>query len=194
MDRETLIKIARDIAVNEGGGEFLEFDGTLSFNGLNQKTYDAYRRRIKKPIQDVRQSTFGEFLDVLENDFVNNNGIKNLPEDILPIVVDMSFNSGPGNAARTVQRLVGAEEDGIIGPKTLAAIDEYRKENSFVDGFSNQRTQFLLDSNSDSVKQNLNGLLNRVENVREMYKSTDDVIVKPIESSDSVTVEEVTDG
>ena len=194
IPREFLVKLSIDLSQIESGQEFLEIDGSLSFNGLNQKVYDEYRRRSGKMIQDIRQSNFGEFLDILEQDFIKRNGIDNLELDEIPVVFDMSFSSGPESAAKTVQRTVGVDDDGEIGPKTLKALLDYRKDNDFIDGFSNQRTKFLLDSNDESVIQNLDGLLNRVEFVRSVYNSNDDVIVNPIKSGDSVTVEEEEDG
>jgi lysozyme family protein len=40
-------------------------------------------------------------------------------------VVDFGVPSGPDTAARLLQQLVGVKVDGVIGPKTLAAIDNY---------------------------------------------------------------------
>lgn len=45
-----------------------------------------------------------------------------LPEAIRYAVFDAAVNSGPRQAIRWLQRAVGAKDDGIIGPKTLAAV------------------------------------------------------------------------
>jgi lysozyme family protein len=45
-----------------------------------------------------------------------------LPEPLRFPVFDLAVNSGPGRAARLLQRAVGAEEDGSIGPQTLMSI------------------------------------------------------------------------
>jgi len=37
-------------------------------------------------------------------------------------VFDCSVNSGPGRAIKMLQEVVGATADGVIGPKTLAAV------------------------------------------------------------------------
>lgn len=171
MNRELIAKIASNISKVEGAGVFVEADGTVSFNGMNQKTYDAYRKRKDKPIRDVKQIQYGEFLDILEEDFIKPNGINKLPEDVLPIVVDMSFNSGPGNAARMLQRTVGAEEDGIIGPNTLKALEKYRNENNFIDGFTKTRENFIMESQDPKVIKYRDGILNRINNVRDIYSS-----------------------
>lgn len=180
-DKALLVKISKLISEQEGAGVFQEENGTISFNGLNQETYDEYRRRNKKQIKDVRQAEYGEFLEILDTEFINRNGIDKVPDKYLPMVADMSWNSGPGNAARTLQRTVGADEDGVIGPKTIKALEKYETENDLIDGFSNSRNEFLLNSESPSVIKNRAGLLNRVENVRQFYKKqqpSSDVIVE----------------
>lgn len=45
-----------------------------------------------------------------------------LPEAIRYAVFDAAVNSGPRQAIRWLQRAVGAKDDGIIGPQTLAAV------------------------------------------------------------------------
>ena len=45
-----------------------------------------------------------------------------LPAGVDLIVFDLAVNSGPGRARRFLQEAVGAEPDGIIGAKTLAAV------------------------------------------------------------------------
>ena len=41
------------------------------------------------------------------------------------IVFDTAVNSGPTQAARLLQRIVGVPADGVIGPKTIAAVNDY---------------------------------------------------------------------
>ena len=45
-----------------------------------------------------------------------------LPEAVRYAVFDAAVNSGPRQAIRWLQRAVGAKDDGIIGPMTLAAV------------------------------------------------------------------------
>lgn len=45
-----------------------------------------------------------------------------LPEAVRYAVFDAAVNSGPRQAALWLQRAVGVKDDGIIGPKTLAAV------------------------------------------------------------------------
>lgn len=48
----------------------------------------------------------------------------NLPPAIRYAVFDAAVNSGVGTAVRWLQQAAGATPDGVLGPKTLAAIQE----------------------------------------------------------------------
>jgi lysozyme family protein len=57
-------------------------------------------------------------------------------------VFDLAVNSGPGRAAKMLQRVLGVPEDGMIGPKTLekvASIDV----GKLVEDYNAQRLTFL---------------------------------------------------
>ena len=41
---------------------------------------------------------------------------------------DWAVNSGTGRASKAVQKICGAEPDGVIGPKTLALLDKIDHE------------------------------------------------------------------
>ena len=47
-----------------------------------------------------------------------------LPAGIDLCVFDFAVNAGPSRAVRFLQRLVKATEDGVIGPKTIAAVSK----------------------------------------------------------------------
>lgn len=44
-----------------------------------------------------------------------------LPPAVRYVVFDAAVNSGPGQAAKWLQRALGVADDGVIGPRTLAA-------------------------------------------------------------------------
>jgi lysozyme family protein len=47
----------------------------------------------------------------------------NLPSGLDFAIFDWAVNSGPGRAAKALQKAVGATADGAIGPKTLEAVE-----------------------------------------------------------------------
>lgn len=52
-----------------------------------------------------------------------------LPTGLDLCVFDFAVNAGPNRAARYLQRLVGAKDDGQIGPKTMSLLAAYTKEH-----------------------------------------------------------------
>jgi lysozyme family protein len=51
-----------------------------------------------------------------------------IPAGLDLCVFDFAVNAGPGRAARYLQRLVGATEDGQIGPRTLSAVTQFVRD------------------------------------------------------------------
>ena len=56
-------------------------------------------------------------------------------------VLDFAVNSGSGRAAKALQKLVGATQDGAIGPKTLQAVMNHDPAE-LVDKFHDTRQKF----------------------------------------------------
>lgn len=52
-----------------------------------------------------------------------------LPGGLALCVFDMAVNAGPARAARYLQKTVGAQQDGQIGPNTIAAVNAYVANN-----------------------------------------------------------------
>lgn len=48
-----------------------------------------------------------------------------MPESVRYPLFDYAVNSGPGAAARALQRVLGIKDDGVIGPVTIAAANNY---------------------------------------------------------------------
>ena len=56
-------------------------------------------------------------------------------------VLDASYNHGNRNAVKFLQRAVGASDDGIIGPRTLAAVNS-KDKNDVILLFNAERLEF----------------------------------------------------
>jgi len=67
-----------------------------------------------------------------------------LPSGVDYAVFDAAINSGPGRAAKWLQACVGVEQDGGIGPKTLAAVSAFDAQR-LVEDYSKRRLSFLMD-------------------------------------------------
>ncbi len=65
-----------------------------------------------------------------------------LPSGVDYAAYDLAVNSGPARAAKYLQQIAGVPVDGVIGPKTLAAIKESPSEE-VVDALCGMRMDFL---------------------------------------------------
>lgn len=65
-----------------------------------------------------------------------------LPSGLDLCVFDSAVNSGPRRAAKWLQRVAGATEDGIIGPKTLAAVADLDPVDA-INNYMDARLEFL---------------------------------------------------
>jgi lysozyme family protein len=66
-----------------------------------------------------------------------------LPSGVDYVVFDAAVNSGPGRAAKWLQACVGVEQDGGIGPKTLAAVKAFKGD--LIGDYNKRRLSFLTD-------------------------------------------------
>ena len=67
-----------------------------------------------------------------------------LPSGVDYVVFDCAINSGPGRAAKFLQGVVGVDQDGGIGPKTLAAVKAFGSDDLIKD-YSKRRLSFMMD-------------------------------------------------
>ena len=88
--------------------------------------------------------------------------------DLLPVgldyaMTDFAVNSGPGRAAQHLQRILGVEADGDIGPKTLAKVADCDPK-ALITSLCDSRLQFMrgLDTWHDFGR----GWQSRVDAVR----------------------------
>lgn len=65
-----------------------------------------------------------------------------MPAPVRQALFDAAVNSGPVQAVKWLQRAVGARDDGIIGPQTLALVRDANPEK-LVRAFLAQRLRFM---------------------------------------------------
>ena len=67
-----------------------------------------------------------------------------MPAGVAYCVFDAAINSGPGRAARFLQAVVGATQDGAIGPRTLAAVNAMDQQD-LINSYCDKRLAFLQE-------------------------------------------------
>jgi len=70
-----------------------------------------------------------------------------LPSGVDYAAYDLAVNSGTGRAAKYLQQIAGVTADGVIGPKSLEAIQKCDAEDT-VDEICNMRMDFLKNLNT----------------------------------------------
>ena len=81
-------------------------------------------RRGKVTAEDMKNLTREEAVRIYKAQYWDTVRGDDLPAGVDYCVYDYSVNSGPGRAARELQRVVGASVDGVIGPATLNAVSD----------------------------------------------------------------------
>ncbi len=99
--------------------------GGATMEGITQRTYDRWRDRRGQSRRPVRESTADERDAVYLRDYWMDGGCAKLPDWLAICHFDACVNLGePPRFKRSWQLLqtaVGAEPDGIPGPKTFQA-------------------------------------------------------------------------
>lgn len=90
------------------------------------------------PMRQLPKATAQKIADKSYWQAVNGD---ELPRAVAWQVVDAAYNHGNRNAVKFLQRAIGAHDDGIIGPKTLAAV-KAMDQNDIVFKFNAERLEF----------------------------------------------------
>lgn len=95
------------------------------------------------PLEDIRGLTLARAMDLYRHDYWGPAGCDVLPDAIKYAVFDMAVNSGVLQAVKTLQATVGADADGVVGPKTLLAVNATPVQR-LAARFNAQRLIFML--------------------------------------------------
>jgi len=113
------------ILKEEGGYANNKADrGGPTNRGITQRKYDEWQERHGLPLQDIRRITHSEVEAIYRGAFWNQCDCPNLHIPIDLVVFDSAVQHGPGRAAKWLQHVVGAAVDGVIGFKTLYAVND----------------------------------------------------------------------
>ena len=148
--------------------------GGATNKGITQNTYDSFRRSVDKPKRSVEDITMQEVEQIYREQYWDAVRADDLPAGVAYAVFDAAVNSGPSQAAKWLQREVGADDDGIIGKKTIAAVKDYNGDiNQMIKSYNARRLKFMKSLRH--WKEFKNGWTRRVEEVTEQaVKWSDD--------------------
>lgn len=96
------------------------------------------------PSVDIKNLTLDGAKTIYKRDFWDKAKCDSLPDAIRFDVFDMAVNSGVSKAIQTLQSALGVEADGVIGSKSMAAINAL--DPQLLDKrLSGQRILFICD-------------------------------------------------
>jgi lysozyme family protein len=129
------------VLVHEGGYVNHPRDpGGATNRGVTQAVYDAYRKTRGRGAQSVKFITDDEVKAIYRFQYWDRVQGDLLPAGLDYAVFDFAVNSGVGRASKYLQAVVGTPQDGVIGARTLAAI---QSPKNAINALCDRRMSFL---------------------------------------------------
>ena len=130
--------------------------------GVTQKVWEEW---LGHPVseKDMKALTPEKVAPMYEMKYWRTSYCEKLPQGLNLLVFSMAVNAGSGRAVKLLQRCLGLVEDGIIGARTMAKIQECRVAD-LIDRYSATRKEFYEGLKLFPVFGK--GWLNRVEKER----------------------------
>ena len=151
----------------EGGFANIKGDrGGATNKGITIATYRSVFGK-ERTVEDLKTITDVEWLHIFKSLFWDKWKADEIrSQSIANLLVDWTWNSGARYGIRIPQRILGVAIDGIVGPKTIAAINGYRDERELFERLWHEREDFFKRIAVGSQKKFLKGWLNRLNGIR----------------------------
>jgi lysozyme family protein len=153
----SLVALLKDEGFNDDDPQ--DHGGRTS-RGITQREYDAFRIVSHAPPGDVWNATTEE-ITAIYHDYYWEPWCDKFPVGLDYLFFDMAVNAGPHRATLLLQRVLGVEQDGHIGPITLSKLVG-GDAGSLVARYSDAKRSFYRSLNQPRF---IRGWLNRVNHV-----------------------------
>lgn len=148
------------------GGYAGNIDGkTCTMKGVTLATYRNYFGR-QKTCKELRGISQAEWEYIFKNGFWDRwkaDEIDN--QSIAELLVDWVWASGI-YGIKLPQRVLGVKDDGIVGNKTLSAINNYPDKKELFNKLWNRRKKHFEDIAKNGKEKFLKGWLNRLNDYK----------------------------
>lgn len=137
---------------HEGGYSNTKTDSGNFFNGklvgtkygITGKTLAAHRGWKDITAADVKNLTRKEAEAIYRKSYWRQSGGSLLPVGLDYMAFDYGVNSGPARAVKSLQKVVGTGQDGIVGVQTLNAVKNYPGGiEKLLQDYADERMRFL---------------------------------------------------
>lgn len=158
-------KITKHILKWEGGYGTDGMDGGCTNKGVTLNTYRAFYGK-NKTCNDLKKITDEQWFEIFRKGFYDRvKGDEIVNDSICLLVVDWAYNSGVKTAIRQVQKAFKLKADGIIGPKTLGALND-GEPNDVFELLWLQRYVYYCSIGVGKKAKYLKGWLNRLNSIK----------------------------
>ena len=132
-----------EIVLKHEGGfvDHPEDPGGATNKGITHKTYSDFLGRPLEDVDELKNIPDEHVQQIYKDGYWNRVKADQLPGGVDFCTFDWAVNSGPGRAAKALQKAVMVTQDGAIGPMTLAAVEEELPEE-IIEKITKEREEF----------------------------------------------------
>lgn len=132
-----------DMVLKHEGGfvDHPEDPGGATNKGITHKTYADFLGRPLEDVSELKNIPDEHVQMIYKNGYWDRIKGDELPSGVDFSTFDWAVNSGPGRAAKALQKAVMVAQDGAIGPMTLGAAAEFTPEE-VIESIAQQREEF----------------------------------------------------
>lgn len=128
------------------------------------RSYCKYKGKKVPSVTDLKNISYKEWRDIVHTMFWSK-WKADLIEDqnVANMIVDWVWASGQGIGIKRVQKILGVTADGIVGPKTIAAVNAQNPKELFEKVYDGRAAHFnAIVKANPSQKKWLKGWMNRI--------------------------------
>jgi lysozyme family protein len=148
--------------------------GGMTNLGVTKRVWEEF---VGHPVSeaDMRALTPEKVGKLYRQKYWNAAYCEVLPKGLDYVVFDFAVNAGTGRAVKTLQQTIGVVADGIIGPRTRAAING-ANHKKLINDYSDERIDFYqgIVARRPEQERFIRGWLRRVEEARKLALDDND--------------------
>jgi len=140
--KSNLVPAMKALLKHEGGFVNHPLDpGGMTNLGVTQRVWEEW---VGHPVdeKEMRSLTPEKVAPMYKQKYWDKVAGDDLPSGVDLMVFDFAVNSGPGRAAKVLQKVLGVIQDGAIGPKTIAKAESVDVKK-LVEDYNAERLLFL---------------------------------------------------
>lgn len=147
--------------------------GNATNMGIIQTTLNSWTASHGKPPQLTTQLSAETIEQIYHERYWLAGKCNRLPETIAAIHFDTCVNMGVGAATRFLQKALGVEADGVLGPRTVAALAA-ADQDALLKSYCDLRERAYINlAKSEKYAGFLTGWMNRLNALRQFYDIPD---------------------